>query len=110
MVSPHKKERPASNRGCGRRCTPKWTGLGLGCRRSRRLLVLVFDRRELEALLTVHVNLHRVASGDLSSKQLLRKLVFDSVCNHAPQRSGAAHPAESLLGKKTLLPVPSSHV
>src|ERR1700674_2458304 len=76
-------------------------GLGLARRsRARRLLVLVLDRRELEVVLALDVDLHRVAAGDLPAKQVLREIVFDPARDHAPQRARAIDPVVALFRKK----------
>src|ERR1700674_227352 len=83
--------------------TPDSGGLGLARRsRARRLLVLVLDRRELEVILTLDVDLDRVAAGDLPAKQVLGKVVFDPARDDAPQGAGAIDPVVTLFREQVL--------
>src|SRR5665213_4438678 len=75
--------------------------LGLGCRRGW-LLVLVLHRRELQRILSVHVDLHRVATRDLSTQQVLGQLVLDPVRDHAPQRARPVDAVIALFGQQVL--------
>ena len=62
----------------------------------------VLDRRELEAVLAVDVDLHRVATRDLPAKQVLGKLVLDPVRDDPPQRAGTVSPVIAFLGEQVL--------
>src|SRR5712692_1503185 len=59
-------------------------------------------RRELEPVFALDVDLHGVAARDLPAQQMLRQLVFDSVRDHAPQRTRAVDPVVSLFGQQVL--------
>src|ERR1700674_356242 len=73
---------------------------GLGGGRSGRFLVAMLDRRELQSVLALDVDLHRVAPGDLSTQQVLGQLVFDPARDDAPKRARAIDPVVALLGEK----------
>src|SRR5207302_7312082 len=62
---------------------PLWLGCGSG---PGRLLVPVLDRRELEPVLALDVDLHGVAARVLQALQVLRELFLDLACQLAPLR------------------------
>src|SRR5207245_4223248 len=76
-------------------------GLGAGSA-AGGLLVLVLDRRELEAVLAFDVDLHGVATSDLSAKQVLRQLVVNPARDHAPERPRTVDAVVALLGQQVL--------